>query len=180
MDDMSTPISNLHDQQPNQILDYSEILRNIGNDPNQQQQQPHQMQQMQQMQQPQQVQQPHIPDIQQQMHNQLPPQQHNSLQHLPPPALQTLRPDQHVMQPMYQIQQNQNQQKPKDNTWDLNNNKDIIIIIIICLIIYSNNFQQFSSRILPSLFRDDKLSTIGTIIFPIFVGIIYFGCKYSF
>ena len=168
---MSTPIESLNRPMPQmqqlpqndgtaQVLDYSEILRNIHDDqqPMQIQQQNQQMPQMQQMQQMQQM-----PQMQTQPSN-----------FPPPPMMQSMKPQGYVMQPM----PNPNNQQPNQESKLGDVQKDILIILVLCVIVYSDHFQMFIQRMLPSLFKgDNKLSAIGTITFACIIAGSYFLTK---
>ena len=139
---MSTPIESLdrpmpqiQQQDPNQqqVMDYSEILRNMHDEPPQQ-----------------------MPQIQQ-------PQQMTNQQQrfIPPPAVQSIKPQGYVMQPMQQMPEQLNYKMKESSLGE--NQKDIILVLVLCVIIYSDQFQIALQRVLPSLFRSEKLSAIGTI-----------------
>ena len=140
---MSTPLENLsrpmpqiqqNDNTPQQIMDYGEILRTMQDDtPSQQQQQQYQQQ---------------VPQQQPVQQQQL-PQNH----FIPPPAVQSLRPQGYVMQ----------QQKEEPPVVANENQKDLLILFVLCVIIYNESFQNFLKRILPSLYRNERLTSVGTI-----------------
>ena len=143
MDDMSTPIESLHRPMPQiqqqeslqqaQVMDYSEILRNMHDD-----------------QQTSQIQPP----------SQMPPQQQSGQHFIPPPIVQSIKPQGYIVQPMTQSPPSQ---EPKQTTALGESQKDIILVLVLCVIIYSDQFQILLQRGLPSLFRNEKLSAIGTI-----------------
>lgn len=141
---MCTPIESLHRPMPQiqqqepvqqqQVMDYSEILRNMHDEPPQQQMP---------------TQQPQIQTQQQQAPGQY---------FIPPPVVQSMKPQGYVMQPMAP----QPTPEPKQSAIG-DNQKDIMLVLVLCVIIYSDQFQILLQRGLPSLFRNDKLSAIGTI-----------------
>ena len=141
---MSSPIESLHRPMPQiqqqepmqqqQVMDYSEILRNMHDEPQQ-------------------------PQMPQQQASQMPQQQQQSGQYfIPPPVVQSMKPQGYVMQPMTQPPM----QEPKQSTLG-ENQKDVLLVLVLCVIIYSDQFQILLQRGLPSLFRNEKLSAIGTI-----------------
>ena len=102
-------------------------------------------------------------DDQQQMPPQQPPQMPQQQQQpgqyfIPPPVVQSMKPQGYVMQPVAQPPT----QEPKQSTLG-ENQKDILLVLVLCVIIYSDQFQILLQRGLPSLFRNEKLSAIGTI-----------------
>ena len=166
MDDMSTPIENLGrpmpqvqqlDSAPQQVMDYNEILRTMHEEP---QQMPPPQQNPQQMPPPQQIQ-----------------QTPNGGNFIPPPVVQTIKPQGYVMQPMQQPQpQAQNTSSPVSDV-----QKDVLIVIVLCVILYNENFQLLLKRVLPSLFKFDKLSSVGSVVIALMVaGGLYVSKSISF
>jgi hypothetical protein len=151
------------DNNPQQVMDYGEILRNINDDSQQMQQQmPQQMPQQMQQQMPQQM--------QQQM-----PQQMQHGQFIPPPVVQSMKPQGYVMQPI----QEPTAQQPVNNISETQ--KDVFIILILCVIFYNEHFQSLLSRILPALFKNDRLSSVGSIaIASLVAGGLYLSKSISF
>ena len=163
MDEYSTPISQLKQEPPtgpnggapNNITDYSQILQNI----QQNQQQQHQMQQPQQ-----------IPQQPQQIPQQIP----QDFQYIPPPSMQSLKPQPVVHNPMGFDMPNPNFQKQSHQpNPSMENNKEVIFVIGLCLLLYSNQFQSFFSKIIPALYKDNSLSSVGNIIFPFIIGALF-------
>ena len=159
MDNYSTPISQLKEQNtPNNITDYSQVLQNLQQPMQQQQQQPMQQQQQQQP----------IQQQQQPMQYQQMPQE---IQYMPPPAMQSLKPQAFPMG----FEPKQDPNPPPTISFD--NNKEVVIVIALCLILYSNQFQSFFSKIVPALYKDNSLSSVGNIIFPFLIGALFYSSK---
>lgn len=152
MDDMSTPIEALQRpmpqmqqsegmQQSQPIMDYNEILRT--------------------------VQEEQMPQVQSQpMHAQSQASFTNNQEQQympPPPMVQSLKPQ---MGSLYSEPSSFAYQKTRAtpiNNNTIDHQKDILVILIVCSIIFNEQFQNVMKKFIPSLFRNDRITAIGTI-----------------